>query len=179
MKRSTFQDAIQDFFVNSPERWRQGVGAALHPWGVTFQNWPLKQGKEEGSSILNTSSPGLVCFEKFCVSVSFLVSLIKTGAQKHIGRRIIFRIVFLPFTTFSCLVEYFYKMNVYLSKVIILLSDLPKDYSWHSTGDSLCMPSIFSKIILPPIFQGSWCYSSYLNFHTARSALQPICHNSI
>lgn len=89
------------------------------------------RGKEEGSYLLDTSSPGPVCFEKFCVSASFLVSLFKTRAQKHTGRGIIFRIVFLPFTTFSCLVKYFYKTNVDLSQVIILLSDLPKDYSWH------------------------------------------------
>lgn len=90
--------------------------------------------EEEGYYGLNTSSPGPVCFEKVCVPGYFPVFSLKTGDQKHAGLVSNFRIIFLPFTTFSCFVGYFYEVNVYLSKAIISLSDLPRlfvaSYRW-------------------------------------------------
>lgn len=88
--------------------------------------------EEEGYYGLNTSSPGPV-WEGLC---TWILPCFVTQVRRPETRWLVsnFRIIFLPFTTFSCSVGYFYEVNVYLSKAIISLSDLPRlfmaSYRW-------------------------------------------------
>lgn len=120
--------------------------------------------EEEGYYGLNTSSPGPVCFEKVCVPGYFPVFSLKTGDQKHAGW-------FQILESSSCRSQHFHvSWGIFMKWMCIspklsFHCQISQDYSWHRTGDRLCMQStFFSKAILPPTFQGSWCHSNYLNF---------------
>lgn len=118
--------------------------------------------EEEGYYGLNTSSPGPV-WEGLC---TWILPCFVTQDRRPETCWLVsnFRIIFLPFTTFSCSVGYFYEVNVSLQSYHFTVRSPKTIHGIVQVIAYACKVLFFSKAILPPTFQGSWCHSNYLNF---------------